>query len=199
MRIQRQQRQDDNAEVKLVPVHVPVVSPSMRYNLQRHLNREDDDERVVRYLQYLSELVTLVVVVDKQEARVDHNSGHNDIFKRDTLHNSEAVATEAVDGDDGDDLWVRVHKQALDLDPLFLLLREVLLALSLLQLVIELVNDDRYEQVHDEERGHEDIHDVDGRHDLAVFNLAYFVHSDRVNSIEHHVGPHLERRDLEEG
>ena len=73
----------------------------------------------------------------------------------------EALKSEAIDGLDRNDLRIGVHQQSLDLDPLLLLLCEVMGSLSLLDFFIELVDDNGNEEIHDEEGSQEDEHDKD--------------------------------------
>ena len=80
-----------------------------------------------------------------------------------------------------------------------MLVAEVISALSLTDLLIELVDDDGNEQVHDEEGGHEDVEDEDERDaGVVVLNWRAIVLR-RVDTLVHHARPHLKGRDLEEG
>lgn len=54
-----------------------------------------------------------------------------------------------------------MYKQPLDLDPFFLLVTEIVTALSFFDLLIELVDNNRDEQVHDKESSHENVHNVE--------------------------------------
>ena len=135
---------------------------------------------------------------DGEENGVDNNGDHYEIFKQRGLDDFEAVAAQTVDRADRDLLRVRVHEQALDLDPFLLLVGEVLLALALLELFVEFVNNDGNEQVHYEEGGNEDKGYVDHRVADLVVRLPGLVDTDAVHRHEHHVRPHLQRRDLEE-
>ena len=77
------------------------------------------------------------------------------------MHYSEALKSKAVDWLDWNDLWIGVHKKSLKLYPFFLLITEVIGTLPLLNLFVELIDDNRDEQVHNEEGNCENVDDVE--------------------------------------
>jgi len=84
-----------------------------------------------------------------------------------------------------------MDEQSLDLDPLFLLLCEVVGTLPLLDLVVKLVNNNRNEQVHDEECGEENVNDEYHRIFRSVFSYHFLVQADAVDRVVHDIRPHL--------
>jgi len=90
-----------------------------------------------------------------------------------------------------DDLWVGVHQQSLDFNPLFLLVSEVVGSLSLFDLLVELVHDNRDEKIHDEESGEEDVHYKNGCSLDGVIFFHDFVLADGIDCVEHIIRPHL--------
>ena len=84
-----------------------------------------------------------------------------------------------------------MNKEPLDLDPLLLLLSKVVRALPLLDLVVELVNDNRDEQVHNEESSEEDVDNIQQGDWGSVLVDADVIISNTIHCIEHHIWPHL--------
>tara|TARA_B110000285_G_scaffold88423_1_gene101357 strand:+ start:168 stop:497 length:330 start_codon:yes stop_codon:yes gene_type:complete len=107
------------------------------------------------------------------------------------LDNFEALQSQTVDWLNRDDLWIRVHQEPLDFNPFFLLIREVVGSLSLLNLLIELVNDNRDEQIHDEKSGEEDVNHKNGCSLNCVVFFHHFVLADGIDCVEHIIRPHL--------
>jgi len=71
-------------------------------------------------------------------------------------------------------------------------------SLSLLNFFIELIDNNGYKQVHNEECRQENIDDENNGHTQVLHILHPLVNSDTIDGIEHVVGPHFECRDLEE-
>ena len=87
----------------------------------------------------------------------------------------------------------------MNLHPLFLLLRQLGAALRLLFLLVELADNDRNEQVHDEEGCHKDKHDEEKTEPWTIiFDRMQIWLALRVNGMEHDVRPRLQSTDLEE-
>ena len=91
------------------------------------------------------------MVINTQEECVYENGNHNEVLKSLRLNSSEALQSEAINRLYWYDLWVRVYKKSLNLYPFFLFVREVITTLSFFDLLVELVNNNRNKQVHDEE------------------------------------------------
>jgi hypothetical protein len=108
------------------------------------------------------------------------------------LHNFKALQPEAVDWLNRDDLRVSVDEQSLDLNPFLLLICEVVRSLSLLDLFIELVDDNRDEQVHNEESGEENEDDKDDRDPFFGMLLRNKVHVNTIDGSVHHSRPHFQ-------
>jgi len=77
------------------------------------------------------------------------------------LHQFKACQSETVGRNNWDDLWVESDEESLDLNPFLLLLSKVVTPCPLFDFFIELFNDDRNEEIHDEEAGKENENDVD--------------------------------------
>ena len=84
-----------------------------------------------------------------------------------------------------------MYKESLDLDPLLLLITEIVRSLSLLNLLVEFIDDNRNEQVHNEEGRHENVHDEDERDRVRVVQLWRLVVAYAINRLVHHARPHL--------
>jgi hypothetical protein len=92
-----------------------------------------------------------------------------------------------------------MHQESLNFNPFFLLISEVVSSLSLFDLLVELINDNRNEKIHDEECGEENVQNkYDSYLDGMIF-LHHFVWLDSINGIEHVIWPHLQSRDFEKG
>jgi hypothetical protein len=76
------------------------------------------------------------------------------------LHDLKALKSETVNWLNWNNFGLSVHKQSLNFDPLLLLFCKIVGALSFLDFIIELINNNRNEQIHDEESGKEDVNDV---------------------------------------
>lgn len=100
------------------------------------------------------------MVVNTKEQSVDDDGEHDQVLKGLRLYNSEALQSEAIDWFDRNNFWVGMHQKSLNFDPFLLLIAEVIRALSFLDLLIELVNDNGDEQIHDEERRYENVDNV---------------------------------------
>jgi len=99
------------------------------------------------------------VVIDTQEERVDDDGSHHYILKCLGLYYFETLKPKAIDRLHRNDLRIGQDQESLDLHPLLLLVGKVILALPLLDFFVELVHDNRDEQIHNEECCEEDEKD----------------------------------------
>jgi hypothetical protein len=121
------------------------------------------------------------MVVDAQEDSIDQNSTHDGVVEQLRLDHLKDMKSEIVYRLNWNDLWRSEDQQSLDLDPLLLLFREIVRALPLLDFLVELVNNDRNEEVHNEETCQEDEDDEQQRHCLVVVFLWDHVVSLRID------------------
>jgi len=84
-----------------------------------------------------------------------------------------------------------VNEKPLDLDPFLLLICEIVGPLSLLDFVIELINNNGNKQIHDEECGEEDVDYIQQSNCWLVLMNSNVVIFHTVLSVEHHVRPHF--------
>ena len=100
-----------------------------------------------------------MVIYTKEEC-VEYNGDHDHVLKCLWLYNTEALQSEDIDWLNWNKLWISHHKQSHDLNPFFLGVSEISRALPLLNLFIELIDNDRNEQVNNEEGDNENVHDI---------------------------------------
>ena len=100
------------------------------------------------------------MIVNTQEKSINYDSEHNQILKSLGLYNSEALQSEAVDWFNWNNLGICMHKKSLNLYPFFLFITKIITTLSLLDLLIELVYDNRNKQVHNEESRYENVNNI---------------------------------------
>lgn len=134
---------------------MPVVGKSICDNFYDHFHGEDYNEEHICGGQDVVQLLGLADMIDAQEHGVDNNGGHDEILKDIALHNSEALKSETINRLYRNNLRISMNQKSLDLDPLLLLFGEVMSALSLLNLLIKFIDNDGYEQIHDEEGSQE--------------------------------------------
>ena len=132
-----------------------------------------------------------MVVIDTQEDCVDDNGSHDNIFEGLRLYYFEALESEAVNWLYWNNFRVGVNKQSLNFDPLFLLIGKIVCTLSLLNFLVEFIDDNGNEQVHDEEGGEENEEDKDDGDQLVVSFNWYVIESYTVDSVIHHSWPHF--------
>lgn len=96
-------------------------------------------------------------MINTEEECVDDNGQHDNIFKRLRLDNLEALQPETIDWFNWNNLWLCMDKKSLNLNPFLLFFSEIISTLSLLDFLIELLDNNGYKQVHDEERSEENV------------------------------------------
>jgi hypothetical protein len=116
-------------------------------------------------------------VVDAHEEGVEHDRQHDHILKELRLHDHEALVPKPVHWLHRNNPRVRVQKQTIDLHPFFLLRGKHVRSLPLLDLLIEFVNDNRYEKIENEEGCKEDENHIDGGNPLPVLLLRDLVNT----------------------
>ena len=107
-------------------------------------------------------------MIDTQEQRVNNNSCHNKIFKCLRLDNLETLHSEAIDRFDWNNFRISLKKYSLNLDPFLLFITEIVSTLSLLDLLVKLIDNNRDEQIHDKECCDENVQDKDARNHYVV-------------------------------
>lgn len=115
------------------------------------------------------------------------------------MHDFETLQSEAVNRFNGDDLGVSMNKEPLDFYPFLLLVGKIIGALPFLNLLIEFVDNNGNEKIHDKESGEEDEENENNCNSAIVFAHGYVIELYTINCVIHHSRPHFQRRNFEEG
>lgn len=99
------------------------------------------------------------MIINTKEKCVEDDADHDHVLKCLRLCHSETLKSEAVNRFNWDHFGAAHHQKTHKFDPLFLRVCEISRTLSLFNLLVELVDNDRNEQVHDEEGYDEDVQD----------------------------------------
>jgi len=156
--VHREQRENNDDGVKLIPVDVPVILETVGCDFEHHLSCEDNHKCCICLVKDLSQVVRLAIIINAKEESINYNCGHDEVFKGLGLDLFEANFPETINRLDRDDLGVGMHQQSLDLHPFLLLNSEVVCALSLFDFFVEFVDNYGDEQVENEESRQEDEH-----------------------------------------
>ena len=84
-----------------------------------------------------------------------------------------------------------MNKKSLNLDPFLLFFSEIISTLSLLDFLIELLDNNGYKQVHDEERSEENVQNEKDGYPLTITFNRNMIQCETIDSVIHHIWPHF--------
>ena len=85
-----------------------------------------------------------------------------------------------------------MNKKSLDLHPFLLLICEIVRTLPLLDFIIELINNNRNKQIHNEECRKEDVYYIQQSNWRPVLMNSNVILCHTILSVKHHIRPHLQ-------
>ena len=84
-----------------------------------------------------------------------------------------------------------MNKKSLNLDPFLLFFSEIISTLSLLNFLVELFNNNGYEQIHNKERSEENVQNEKDRYPLTITFNRNMIQLETIDSVIHHIWPHF--------